>query len=402
MPVFDRLYLNTNIATMAKGQADYGTIFGGAIGVKEGRLAYVGTTAGLPGKVLTSPTIDCCGRWALPGFIDCHTHLVFGGNRAREFNMRLNGASYEEIAQSGGGIISTVTDTRTATLEDLTASATKRLSRLAADGVTTVEIKSGYGLTLKDEEKMLRAAKAAAAHVGVNVQTSFLGAHALPPEYAQDADGYIAHICQTMLPTLARMGLVDAVDAFCEGIGFSHAQTERVFKTAQKLNLPVKLHAEQLSDLSGAALAAQYKALSADHLEYVNAEGVQAMAKAGTVAVLLPGAFYTLSETKRPPVEMLRSAGVDMALATDINPGSSPVQSLQLMLHMGCTFFGLTPEEALAGITRNAAKALGLSDRGTLERGKRADIIFFDITDPAELAYWVGGQPPTDIVIAPL
>ena len=396
-PVFDRLYTDINIATMAADQPGYGTIKNGAIGVKNGRLAYIGPHKDLPKSAFSSQTTACHGQWALPGFIDCHTHLVFGGNRAREFSMRLNGASYEDIARDGGGIISTVKATRAASLEELIASAVKRLTRLAADGVTTVEIKSGYGLTLKDEEKMLRAAKAATEQVGISVRTTFLGAHALPPEYAGDADGYIDHICNTMLPAIADMGLADAVDVFCEGIGFSYAQTERVFKTAQKLGLPVKLHAEQLSDLSGAALAAQYDALSADHLEYASETSIKAMAKAGTVAVLLPGAFYTLSETKRPPIEMMRSAGVDMALATDINPGSSPVQSLQLMLHMGCTLFGLTPEEVLAGITRNAATALGLTDRGTLELGKRADIVFFDIEDPAELAYWVGGQPPTYI-----
>lgn len=396
--MFDRLYTNLNIATMAKDKANYGTIQQGAIGVKDDRIAFVGSEATLPLHA-TSSREDCGGNWVFPGFIDCHTHIVFGGNRAREFEARLNGASYETLARQGGGILSTVNATRKATVEELTASAVKRLKCLAVDGVTTVEIKSGYGLTFDDEKKMLRAAKAAAAEVGLSVRTTFLGAHALPPEYTGDADGYINHICEMMLPALAKIGLVDAVDAFCEGIGFSYEQTERLFDTAKRHGLPVKLHAEQLSDLCGAELAAKFGALSADHLEYANSKSIKAMAEAGTVAVLLPGAFYVLGETKRPPIEMMRAAGVDIALATDANPGSSPVLSIQLMIHMGCTLFGMTPEEAIAGITRNAAKALGLQgDRGTIEVGKRADLVFFDIDEPAELAYWVGGQKPNKIV----
>ncbi len=397
--MFDRLYTNLNIATMVKDKANYGTILRGAIAVKDRRLAFVGTEAGLPSRAAKEHE-DCGGNWVFPGFIDCHTHIVFGGNRAREFEARLNGVSYETLARQGGGILSTVNATRKATVEELTASAVKRLKYLAADGVTTVEIKSGYGLTFDDEKKMLRAAKAAAVEVGLSVRTTFLGAHALPPEYAGDPDSYIDHICEMMLPALAKIGLVDAVDAFCEGIGFTYEQTERLFETAKRHGLPVKLHAEQLSDLCGAELAAKFGALSADHLEYANSKSIKAMAEAGTVAVLLPGAFYVLSETKRPPIEMMRAAGVDMALATDANPGSSPVLSIQLMIHMGCTLFGMTPEEAIAGITRNAAKALGLDDRGTLETGKRADMVFFDIEEPAELAYWVGGQKPSKIVRA--
>ncbi|UTW58345.1 imidazolonepropionase [Kordiimonas sp. SCSIO 12603] len=400
MAGFETLYRNVRIATMVKGNMPYGMIEHGAIGVKDGRLAYIGPESELP-SADTDETKDCGNMLALPGFIDPHTHIVFGGNRAIEFEKRLNGASYEEIARAGGGILSTVNATRSASLDELTESATKRLLKLKAEGVTTAEIKSGYGLTYDDEKKMLRAAKAAGKEAGIDVKTTFLGAHALPPEFAGDKEGYIDHICEMMLPALAKVGIVDAVDAFCEGIGFSYEQTKRVFETAERFGIPVKLHADQLSDLSGGKLAAEFNALSADHLEYASAESVTAMAEAGTVAVLLPGAYYTLSETKRPPVEMMRQAGVDMALATDANPGSSPVQSLQLMLHMGCTLFGLTPEEAIAGVTRNAAKALGLQDdRGTLEAGKRADILLFDIETPAELCYWVGGQIPSEIISA--
>ncbi|NVJ68934.1 MAG: imidazolonepropionase [Alphaproteobacteria bacterium] len=400
--MFDTLLRNVNIATMREGGAPYGAIMDGAIGIKDGRLAYVGTMADLPAGAAATDTRDCGDKWAFPGFVDCHTHIVFGGTRAREFEERLNGVSYEEIARRGGGILSTVTNTRAATEAELTASAARRLKRLAADGVTTVEIKSGYGLTLEDELKMLRAAKAAATEVGLSVQTTFLGAHALPPEYKDDKDGYIAHVCDVMIPAVAKEGLAETVDAFCEGIAFSPEQTARVFDAAKKHGIRVKLHADQLSDLGGGALGARYQALSADHLEYASADSMKAMAQSGTVAVLLPGAFYVLQENKRPPVEMMRSAGVKMALATDANPGSSPVLSLQLMLHMGCTLFGMTPEEALRGITVNGATALGLqADRGTLEVGKRADILLFDISEPAELAYYVGGVPPEDIIRAP-
>ncbi len=399
--MFDTLLRNVNIATMVEGGAPYGAIMDGAIGVRDGRLAFVGPTADLPDGARGQEDIDCGGMWAFPGFVDCHTHIVYGGNRAREFEERLNGVSYEEIARRGGGILSTVTNTRAASLEELTASAVKRLKRLAADGVTTVEIKSGYGLTLDDEIKMLRAAKAAAIEVGLRVRTTFLGAHALPPEFKDDKDGYIAHVCDVMIPAVAKEGLADAVDAFCEGIAFSPAQTARVFDAAKAHGIRVKLHADQLSDLSGGALAANYQALSADHLEYASAESVRAMTDAGTVAVLLPGAFYVLQETKRPPVEMMRQASVRMALATDANPGSSPVLSLQLILHMGCTLFGMTPEEALQGITINGARALGLeAELGTLEMGKQADILLFDISEPAELAYYVGGVPPHRIITA--
>lgn len=397
--MFDAIYTNLNIASMVANQTPYGAITKGAIGVKDGRLAFVGAEADLPINYSATESIDGSNQWVFPGFIDCHTHAVFGGNRTIEFEMRLNGASYENIARAGGGILSTVMATRQASLEELVSSATKRLKRLAAEGVTVVEIKSGYGLTLHDEIKMLEAAKLAADACRLKLSRTFLGAHALPPEYDNDADGYIQHVCEDMIPAIAGAGIADTVDAFCEGIGFTTEQTRRVFEAAQKHGLKVKLHAEQLSDLGGAKLAAEFSALSADHLEYVNAEGITAMAEAGTIAVLLPGAFYSLGETKRPPIEMMRSAGVNMALASDMNPGSSPVSSLQLMLHMGCTLFGMTPEEALAGITRNAAKALGLADHGTLEVGKQADMVFFDIETPAELAYWVGGLPPEKIII---
>lgn len=396
--MFDMLLRNVNIATMMGNGAPYGAIKDGAIGITDGRLAYVGPASDLPADASAHDDRNMVGGWAFPGFVDCHTHIVFGGNRAREFEERLNGASYEEIAQRGGGILSTVKATREASEDELTASAAKRLARLRSDGITTVEIKSGYGLTLDHELKMLRAAKRAASEARVDVRTTFLGAHALPPEFKDDKEGYINHICQHMIPTVAEEGLADAVDAFCENIAFTPDQTARVFDAAAQHDLRVKLHADQLSDLSGGWLAAQHSALSADHLEYASAASVRAMADAGTVAVLLPGAYYVLQEKKRPPVEMLRAEGVPMALATDANPGSSPVLSLQLMLHMGCTLFGLTPEEAIAGVTRNGAKALGLSDRGTLEEGKRADIILFDIEEPAELAYYVGGTPPIDII----
>ena len=398
--MFDRLYTNLNLAAMTTGGAPYGAITGGAIGVKDGRLAFVGPEVELPETHSATESIDCGGQWVFPGFIDCHTHLVFGGNRAREFEMRLKGSSYKEIAESGGGILSTVKATRAASEDELVALAAKRLCHMAKHGVTTLEIKSGYGLTLDDELKMLRAAKKAGQMCDMRVTTTLLAAHAIPPEFTGDTDGFVTHICRDIIPAAAATGLADAVDAFCESIAFSPEQVARVFEAAQKHGLKVKLHADQLSDLGGGELAAKYGALSADHLEFTSEASVRAMAKAGTTAVLLPGAFYVLGETKKPPVELMRKHGVDIALATDFNPGSSPVSSIQLMLHMGCTLFGLTPEEALAGITRNAAKALGLEDCGTLEVGKRADMVFFDIDEPAELAYWVGGVEPASVVRA--
>ena len=384
------LLTNATVATMAPGKP-YGLIEKGAVAISDGKITYAGPADKAPAAATLE---DCAGRLITPGLIDCHTHLVFGGNRAREFDMRLNGKSYEEIARAGGGILSTVKATRAASEDDLVASALPRLDALIAEGVTTVEIKSGYGLDTKNEIKMLRAAKRLEAERKVKVAKTFLGAHALPPEFADRADDYIDHICNEMLPAAKAESLVDAVDGFCEGIGFSPVQIERVFKTAQSLNIPIKLHAEQLSDLGGAKLAARYDALSADHLEYLAPADVGALASNGTVATMLPGAFYYLRETKLPPIDALRETGVPMAVATDCNPGSSPMTSLLLAMNMSCTLFGLTPEEALAGVTRNAAKALGLDDRcGVIAAGKAADLAIWDVTDPSELSYFIGHNP---------
>ena len=340
------------------------------------------------------------GRWITPGLIDPHTHLVYAGDRAREFEMRLTGVSYEEIARRGGGIVSTVNATRAATLDELVQAATPRLHGLMREGVTLVEIKSGYGLDLDTEMRMLRAARRLGYdNTDVEVTTTFLGAHALAPEYAGRADEYIAFVCDEVMPAVAAAGLADAVDCFCERIGFTPAQTERVFTAARALGLPVKLHAEQLSEQGGAALAARHGALSADHVEYVSQAGVQAMAAAGTVAVLLPGAFYFLRETRKPPIDLFRRHGVPMALATDSNPGSSPAGSLLLMLNMACTLFMLTPEEALAGVTREAARALGRAGQvGVLAPGMQADFVLWDIDHPAELAYRIGANPCAVVV----
>ena len=393
---WDRLWTGANLATMVPGGEPYGAIRGAAIAVADGRIAWVGEAADLPGDPATlSGTVhDAAGRWITPGLIDCHTHLVFGGSRAGEFEMRLNGASYEEVARAGGGIVSTMRATREADDETLYEAAVPRLGNLIDEGVTTVEVKSGYGLDTDTELKQLRVARKLGGARPVDVHTTFLGAHALPPEFSGRQGGYIDLVVEEMLPAVAESGLADAVDAFCEGIGFTPEETDRVFSAARSHGLPVKLHADQLSDLGGAALAARYDALSADHLEYTSEDGIAALAAAGTVAVLLPGAFYTLRETRLPPVDAMRRAGAGIAIATDFNPGSSPALSLLLMLNMACTLFRLTPEEALAGVTREAAKALGLGeDRGTLEVGKRADLAFWDIGQPAELAYWFGVNP---------
>jgi len=356
------------------------------------QLRWIGPRRDLPELWKQAPQHEAQGAWVTPGLIDCHTHLVWGGSRAEEFRMRLHGASYEDIARMGGGIVSTVKATRAANATDLQTAALKRLDALLAEGVTTVEIKSGYGLDAQTEAKCLRVARQLAQVRAVSVRTTFLGAHALPPEFAQQADAYIDAVV-AMLPALHAEGLVDAVDAFCERIGFSLAQTERVFAAAKALGLPVKLHAEQLSDSQGAALAARYGALSCDHLEWLSEDGARAMAHAGSVAVLLPGAFYFIRETHVPPVELLRAHGVPMALSTDCNPGSSPCTSLLLMMSMGCTLFRLTPEEALAGVTRHAAQALGLSDRGVLQVGARADLALWDIDHPTDLCYAFGQRP---------
>lgn len=394
---WDAVWTNANLATMSDG---YGTIEKGALAIQGGKIVWVGPMAELP-PVEALEHHDAAGMWITPGLIDCHTHLVYGGQRANEFAMRLQGKSYAEIAKAGGGILSTVEATRAASEEALQASAMGRIKQLIDEGVTTVEIKSGYGLSVENECKMLRVARNLGRQCDMRVVTTLLGAHAVPPEFLKDADGYVDLVIEKMLPAVVEEGLADAVDAFCESIGFTIAQTQRVFDAAKQYGLPVKLHAEQLSDMGGAQLAADYGALSADHLEYVSEEGVQAMASAGTVAVLLPGAFYFLKETKKPPIDAFRKAGVPMAIATDSNPGSSPTASLLLMLNMACTFFGLTPEEALAGVTKHAAKALGMQDQiGQLRPGFAADFVLWHIGHPDELSYRFGDRPSLTRVVA--
>lgn len=385
----DRLWTNARLATMTG--PGLGIVEEAAIACEDGAITYAGPLADAPAA---AETIDCAGRWITPGLIDCHTHLVHAGDRAHEFELRLAGASYEEIARAGGGIVSTMRATRAATEDDLVAASLPRLDALLAEGVTTIEVKSGYGLELGSEARMLRAARRLGEIRDVSVVTTFLGVHALPPEYSVDPDGYIASVCDEMIPAIAQAGLADAVDAFCEGIGFTPAQTERVFAAAARFALPVKLHAEQLSNLHGAALAARHGALSADHLEYLDKAGVAAMAAAGTVATLLPGAFYFTRETTLPPIAALRAAGVPIALATDCNPGTSPLASILLVLNMAATCFRLTVEEALRGVTVNAAHALGRGDTiGTLEPGKQCDLAIWDIQRPAELVYRIGFNP---------
>lgn len=387
------LMTGCQIATMLPDGAPYGLIEDGTIVVEGRDIRWVGPRLDLPQEFAGLEVMDLGGRLVTPGLIDAHSHVVYGGNRAKEFEMRLSGASYEEIAKAGGGILSTVTATRAATKEDLVAAALPRVDAMIAEGVTTLEIKSGYGLTPDTELTMLRAARDIAEKRRLRVKTTYLAAHAVPPEFAGRADDYIDTV---VLPTLRQAhgeGLVDAVDGFCEGIAFAPDQIARVFDLAKDLGLPVKLHAEQLSNLGGATLAASYGALSADHIEYLDDQGVAAMAKAGTIAVLLPGAFYTLKETQKPPVVSLRKAGVSMAVATDCNPGSSPMTSLLLAMNMACTFFGLTPQEALAGVTRNSALALGLPDAGVIAAQKHADLAVWDVSHPAELAYTIGMNP---------
>lgn len=383
---------NVTVATM--DQAHYGDGYGllpnAVVCIDAGTISYVGSAADAPATPPDAEIIDAQGKLLTPGLIDCHTHLVWAGSRADEFAQRLHGVSYADIAAQGGGIAATVRATRAASEAELVEAAAPRLQALLREGVTTIEIKSGYGLSLEHEGKQLRAAKQLAAAHPVSVQTTLLAAHALPPEFKDNADGYIDTIVDSILPTLADEGLVDAVDAFCEKVGFTPAQTERVFKAAQQRGLPVKLHAEQLSNQQGSALAARYQALSCDHLEYLDEEGIKAMAASGTVAVLLPGAFYFLRETKLPPLDLLRQHGVPIALATDANPGTSPILSLQLMLQMGATLFRMTPEECLQGVTVHAAQALGLSDRGRVATGLRADLCLWDCTEAAELTYQFG------------
>ncbi|MFX0542854.1 imidazolonepropionase [Roseovarius sp. S4756] len=387
------LYVDFTAATMVTGGDAYGLIQDAAIVAQDARIAWVGPRGDLPTQYDSLAGHSLGGRLVTPGLIDCHTHVVHGGDRAGEFEMRLNGASYEEVARAGGGIVSTVTATRASDVDRMVADALPRVDALLAEGVCTLEIKSGYGLDTETELRMLRAARRIGEERPVRVCTTFLGAHAVPAEYDGRPDAYIDEVC---IPTLRKAhgeGLVDAVDAFCEGIAFSPSQVSRVFDVAKELGLPVKIHAEQLSNLGGAIMAAEHGAISADHIEYLDDAGVAALAKAGTVAVILPGAFYTIRETQAPPIEALRNAGVPMALATDNNPGSSPLTSLLLTMNMACTLFRMTPEEALSGATRNAAAALGLEDCGTLTKGMRADLAVWDVKTPAELSYRIGFNP---------
>lgn len=390
-----RLWRNARLATMAEGSARLGVVEHGAVAARDGRIVYAGLESELPPTLAQgAETVDCEGRWITPGLIDCHTHLVHAGNRANEFEMRLAGATYEEVARAGGGIVSSVKSLRAASEDELVTQSLPRLDALIAEGVTTVEIKSGYGLDLENEKKSLRAARQLGAQRAVTIRTTFLGAHALPPEAKGDKDCFIDLVANKILPSVAAEGLADAVDGFCEGIAFSPEQMARVFDAAKAAGLPVKLHADQLSNLHGAELAARYGALSADHLEYTDDAGAAAMAKAGTVATILPGAYYFIRETKKPPIGLFRQHGVKMAVATDNNPGTSPLTSLLLTMNMAATLFGLTVDECLAGVTREAARALGLlGETGTLEAGKSADLAIWDIERPAELVYRMGFNP---------
>ena len=391
---FDILWTHARIATMAEGQPGLGIIENACIAAKDGRIAFVGAVSDLPADAGAAERIDCGGRWITPGLVDCHTHLVYGGHRANEFAMRLEGATYEEISRAGGGIASSMTSTRAASEAQLVASGLKRLDHLIAEGVTTVEIKSGYGLDKETEIRCLKAARQLDHERDVGVVTSFLAAHAMPPEAKGDKDAYIDGVIRDTLPAVAELKLADAVDAFCEGIAFSPEQTARLFDAAKTYGLPVKLHADQLSNLHGAKLAAAYGALSADHLEHTDEDGVIALTKAGTVAVVLPGAYYTLRETQAPPIALFRKHGTHLALATDSNPGTSPLTSLLLTMNMGATLFRMTVDECLLGVTREGARALGkLHEVGTLEAGKFCDLAIWDIETPAELVYRVGFNP---------
>ena len=393
MTAADHVWHRCRLATLSPQREGLGIVEDGLIAAKDGIIVYAGPKADAPSGLNAAQSVDCEGRWITPGLIDCHTHLVYGGNRAEEFELRLAGASYEEIARRGGGIVSTVNATRAASEDELKSGAQRRLDALMAEGVTTLEIKSGYGLELATERRQLQAARRLGSENPVTVRTTFLGAHALPPERAGDSEGYIDDVCE-MIPPLAAEGLVDAVDAFCENIAFSPEETAQVFSRAREFSRPVKLHADQLSNLHGAALAAQFGALSADHLEYTDEDGVAAMAGAGTVAVVLPGAFYFLRERQAPPLELMRKHRVGIALATDSNPGSSPLTSLLLTMNMGATLFRMTVNECLAAVTREAARALGLfNEAGSLEAGKRCDLAIWNIERPAELVYRIGFNP---------
>jgi imidazolonepropionase len=398
---WDSLFVDAQLATM-RDDTPFGLIGAGALGCKDGRIVFADTMDRLPGKpdALAARVESVRGKLITPGLVDCHTHLVFAGNRAEEFDMRLNGKTYEDIARAGGGIVSTVRKTREASEDELLAQSLPRARALRDDGVTTVEIKSGYGLDIENEAKMLRVARRVGHELGMSVRTTFLGAHALPAEFAGRQSAYIDEVCKHTLPAIAREQLADAVDAFCEHIAFTPPEIRRVFEAARAHGIPMKLHADQLSDLGGASLAAEFGALSADHLEYTDEAGVRAMAKSGTVAVMLPAAFYVLRETKLPPIASLREHGVPMAVASDVNPGTSPVLSLRHAMNMACTLFRMTPEETLRGATVNGARALGLDDRGVLDIGKRADFVVWNVEHPAELVYWIGGDLAHGVHIA--
>ena len=397
---WDYVWIGAHLATMRAGVGAYGALRDAALAVKGERIAWIGPAVEARSRLARQPVpfFDATGLWITPGFVDCHTHLVYAGGRAGEFEQRLLGASYEQIARAGGGIQSTVDATRTADREALLAATAARARALSTEGVTTVEIKSGYGLDLDTEARMLSVAREIATRVPIAVRTTFLGLHALPREFAQDRQDFVDRVSGPWLEAIAAAGLADAVDGFCESIGFSVAETTQFLRAARARNLPIHLHAGQLSDMGAAQLAAEFGALSADHLEYLDADGARALARAGTVAVLLPGAYYTLRQTQPPPVALLREAGVPMAVATDSNPGTSPCTSMLLMLNMACTLFGLTAEEAIAGATRVGAQALGLADRGTLEVGKRADLALWRIGTPAELCYHLGANPTVGVV----
>jgi imidazolonepropionase len=398
MQHWDSVWKNVHLICMTEG---YGEIQNGAVGVKDGAITWLGKEADLPMHIHIDQIYDGGGAYLIPGLIDCHTHMVYAGTRSNEFEARLNGVSYEEIARQGGGIISTVKATRAASFEELLEQSLPRVLASLREGVTTLEIKSGYGLDLETERKILQVARHLETKLPVRICTTFLGAHAIAPEYSGRADEYIQHVCEDMLPSLVKDHLVDAVDVFCEKIGFSPAQTEQVFQAAKRHGLPVKLHAEQLSDQGGAALTAQYQGLSADHLEYLSETSITAMAQAGTVAVLLPGAYYFLRETKLPPIEAMRNANIAMAIASDSNPGTSPMNSILLTMNMACTLFRMTPLEVLQGVTIHAAKALGLQEKvGSLEVGKQADFALWNIQRPAELAYQIGAAPCKTRVVA--
>lgn len=396
MQSFDLLITGARVATMAGGR--YGIVEDAAVGISAGRIAWLGPAADLPPHQAAQST-SLAGRWLTPALIDCHTHLVFAGNRADEFEQRLKGASYEDIARAGGGIMSTVNATRAADHAELLAQSVKRLRQLRAEGCATVEVKSGYGLDVETEIRMLEVARSLAAETGIDIVTTFLGAHTVPAEFRGNEDAYVDLVCDEMLPAVHERGLADAVDAYCEPIAFSADQVARVFETARSLGLPVKLHADQLSDSGGAALAASFQAVSADHLEYAAATGIDAMAAAGTAAVMLPGAFLTLGETQLPPIDALRAGEVPIAVATDCNPGTSPVCSIRTTMTLAARLFGLTPEECLAGTTIHAARALGLDDRGSIEVGKRADLAAWDIGHPQELSYWIGTNELTELYV---